>query len=40
MQQSPRLSAFRPSGLTRPRPGEDLATCPFTRPGTGLAARP
>ncbi|MFI8194847.1 hypothetical protein ACIF8T_40190 [Streptomyces sp. NPDC085946] len=40
MQQRPRPSAFRPAGLTRPRPGEDLATRPFTRSGTDLAARP
>ncbi|MER6408756.1 hypothetical protein ABT269_35905 [Streptomyces viridosporus] len=36
MQQRPRPSAVRPFGLTRPRPGTDLAT----RPGTDLAARP
>ncbi|WP_217127916.1 hypothetical protein [Streptomyces sp. AC558_RSS880] len=40
MQQRPRPSAFRPCGLTRPRPDEDLATRPFTRPDHGLTARP
>lgn len=40
MQQRPRPSAVRPFGLTRPRPGTDLAARPFTRPGTDLAARP